>query len=440
MKRKMLAFALMAVVLLFSVSVIGCSNSNGLQTEPLAQTDTPVVLAAKEKVVGETAATSFKIKVYDSNIVPQDGGVVDYQMEYRKRTSSIGVTLWDGLTGDWKENFTFPVVNGWAYARMKGLAPGAYRVTVRASSVEDRLTFFFGEGTLVLGPGENKFTKIYLEPQQSNYVGVRVNGLPIKVPEEGLGVQSVLTTVSGDTRYDVTVGYQYEGLFTFWVELPMYPDPATKLKYSFQDKNGDVYIQDVSFDILGLIDRVIETGYYDVSYEADTDVVIGFVFPGGYIVSASPSLAEEWRVLGPDVTGFEMARFDIRASNEPKAIQRMDLGLKSTSPSMIVDIVRMDVFDGATLLGSGVLDLQSGECAVTFMPVLRLPLGVTKTLSVKIDSAPLMFFSPKSGDWAQIFYLSSSGVNLTTGEEVGDATERAGQITAYVPPEPTIGQ
>lgn len=448
MKKRLSKAAVVVISLAFFVAM-GCSGSSGgLQTQALAPEDKPVVVDARDQqpTDGPTGDMEFKIKFYDPSSnsavaakVASDTNFIDYQAEYRRRVANVGATFWDDATGEWRYGYSFEVINGEVVVKIKGIIPGTYRVSLHAVSERGIFNLFYGNATVTLKAGERNYARMVLESQNISYLSMAVAGLPdeaLGADYDRLAVQVVSIAENSDILYSSPeqTGYFREGWFYFWAEIQLNPSPATKLQYSIKDQRGKVYVQEINFNILDLIDGIIATEdfAYRFTYEALTDLTMDVLFPDqvGYAVSLTDNGFPGYQDIGipRGAVGVEMLSVSFTAKEDSVLIDCFRLAAKSTG-SMAYGINWVTIWDGSVLVGSGAFAIGTDVNAAFFInPALRIPAGSTKTLAVQIDIASDVVL----GDRVRIDYIGSSGVDEVTGEMVEDSTVLENKVSGYI--------
>ncbi len=434
-KAEMAGWAVLVFVLVTMMGCGGGGSGSTIQSSPLTPVDRPVVVSGLEQqpTNGPTGKVSFKMHVYDVGTVksavrtPMGGGPVDYQTEYRQRVANVGITFWDEVTAEWRYSFSFAVINGDVIAQIEGLIPGAYRMTANAVSGSGVFTFFSGETTVEVVAEKDNHVKLIMDPCQTAGVSIAVSDLPTSNPRDA---QILSMTTNGNQISSQDSGYVYDSKFYFWAQIQLYPEPATKLQYSVKDGSGKVYVQEVSFNILDFIDNIIAASRYEITYVADTSLTIDIVWAPAYTVSLTPTAFNGVRPIVAGSTGVEILSVDITVKKDPVAIQKIELGAISSSSMNSIALVM--IFDESTIVGSGMF-MNGSDVRGTFIfnSVLEIPAYSIKTLTVKLDFAPMSFYDD-TGHNIRLKYLGSSGTNMATGESVEDKTPLDGQITADV--------
>jgi hypothetical protein len=295
-------FRSLAAIMLITLAtaLTGCGSSHTIQTQPIATTDTPTIADGRtqQPTAKATGSLSFRLAVTNPAVdgpkktakaamatVASGGGgggsvAIDYPLEYRKRVDQINVTLWEEATGNWKYSFPFKVVNGEVVAKMEGLIPGTYRITIDAGANSMNVTFFHGETTGEVKAGEDSHVKAVLETLTAMRTVFAISSMPGNFDSATpIAYQSVSKTANNEPYYSDGTAWIDGEKIVVPAEVQLSPEPGVKVELSVTDKDGKVFIQTIEFNILTLIDNIIANGYQDVAYTPSTSLTIDIVWP-----------------------------------------------------------------------------------------------------------------------------------------------------------------
>lgn len=300
MKGKLRGLMAAALVIL-AMAICGCGGTKGMETQPVTPTDTPTVIDGRDQqpTTAATGSLSFKLTVTDPAVgSPKqaakaaaatvvsggDGGVaINYPSEYRKRVDDIIVTLHEKATGEWKYSFPFKVVNGEVVAKMEGLIPNAYTITVEAGVTNCQLwmIFFYGQGEGDVRANKEETVRVILETKDVIAAQFRIDCLPEAFDRNApLNVKWSNSDEHGNAYPGESLGWFEDNSYHFGAMILAYPDPATTMSYSLTGTNGKIYTQTFGIDILSLIDNAKSgDGWHPVTYNPNSGLNIGIVWP-----------------------------------------------------------------------------------------------------------------------------------------------------------------
>lgn len=178
------------------------------------------------------------------------------------------------------------------------------------------------------------------------------------------------------------------------------------------------------------------------SVNAATGSIMTIAGAGQYSValdSSTPTFSAA-RMLAANTTGNEMTKLLFKATSEQINVTKIRLALSNASSSAN-DMSQVYIYDGATLLGQGVLGIGNatggtGNASSTFTlsPALQIPANGQKIVTIKADIAPIYVTNTVAvaGHQIAVNYRGSTDTseNLGTGQSSGASISNYSSTTA----------
>lgn len=307
MNKCLRSFLATGIILLLSVILAGCGttqHSSTVNTDEVTAADkATTIIDAQEKTPtkGETGEMSFKVQFTDPSDGPKTTGkavaaavtvsggssggggsamtTINYPLEYRKRIGQINLNLVEKSTGNWKYSFPITVVNGSAVVQIKGLEVNTYTVMLDAGTTDMRVMLMHGEGVTEITSGKKATLRIVMEVKPEIWTNFEVSGVPGNFNGmTSVEIQASSKTANGD-EMPSNYGYYNEGKLIVQAYVQLFPEPAVSTEYRVKDRDGKIFIQKISYNILTLLDNLAANGYQAVNYEASTDLEVEIVWP-----------------------------------------------------------------------------------------------------------------------------------------------------------------
>lgn len=164
------------------------------------------------------------------------------------------------------------------------------------------------------------------------------------------------------------------------------------------------------------------------------------IVPKGEIKVSVDASNPQNRLVAGNSTNNTMAVFNFGAVNETVLIQKIQLRL-SRSYSNGIDLSKVYIYDGSTLLASGTFPAVNGgpdnKLTLNLTAPLRIPANApanaNKIITIKADIASVGLFGPATaGHQITIDYLESWGIGESTGESIYNASFTQILTTAYL--------